>query len=324
MKPPDKWCAVGRSVCGACHIHNGLPNQDAIQFEVGAAGDKATLMVVSDGHGSPRCFRSAKGAELAVQVAMNIARGFFLESAGSEPESIKDEVRNTLPSAIVKMWCEEVGSDLEKCPFTAEELNSLESGCGVAAREFVESRQGQLEAYGATLLLVAISGSVVYYLQLGDGDILIVSEETQQVSRPIPEDAFFTANVTTSLCQEQAEKLFRFQCSQGIPPILITVSTDGYSNSFETPDGFHKVATDLLGLIRDRGVDYVESRLPEWLAGTSNEGSGDDISLGILFREQLTILKPSPSNGTDKDHQVLPVEDQSTQVQLNPLETQNT
>ena len=106
-------------------------------------------------------------------------------------------------------------------------------------------------AYGATILSVIVTEYYMVFLQLGDGDILVVSEEGE-VMRPLPKDERLFANETTSLCLPYAWRDFRvrFQTIINSSPALILVSTDGYSNSFEIDEEFLKIGPDILDRLR--------------------------------------------------------------------------
>jgi hypothetical protein len=119
---------------------------------------------------------------------------------------------------------------------------------------------------------------------------MAVSDKTRQVEHPLPQDSSLIANETTSLCMDGAQKLFRFrfQFVQDVPPALILVSTDGYSNSFATPNDFEKVGSDLLSMIQSNGLDYVGEGLTAWLEDASHTGSGDDVTLGIICRQDVS------------------------------------
>ena len=61
------WKVAHACVRGSSHQRSGLPNQDAVQCTVTpAAQGTVAVAVVSDGHGSPRHFRSQIGSSLAV------------------------------------------------------------------------------------------------------------------------------------------------------------------------------------------------------------------------------------------------------------------
>lgn len=288
-----RWRVIGRSVRGAAHVRAGLPNQDAIRWLPESGTGLPLILAVADGHGSARCFRSDVGSRLAVHTATEVVQ----ESLESLPEApsfsaVKRWAEEHLPREIVRRWRDVVAGDLLAEPFTSAELERLDTRLGLDER-----RQIALDpilAYGATLLAVLVTESFILYLQLGDGDILTVSE-TGEVSRvPLPADERLFANATTSLCSPDAWRDFRsyFQVLSGPPPALIMVSTDGYGNSFRDEVGFFQVGTDILDLIRADGLGAVYESLETWLAEASQEGSGDDITLGIISRMD-TIEMPA-------------------------------
>ena len=277
-----KWTVTSGSVRGSAHQRSGLPNQDAVYHRNGdrASGLRA-VVAVSDGHGGARHFRSQVGASLAANTAVNVLYE-DLSSMLAEvppPDSPGERVAGIL-NRIVADWRSAVLSDLSNNPFLESELGALEKGEGDAARASVE--QDPLLAYGATLLAAAVADEFVLYLQLGDGDILAI-EDAGATTRPVPADHRLIANHTTSLCQESALADTRFALSREIPA-LILLSTDGYANSFRSDADFLKIGADYLEIIRQQGLETVADQLPETLSAASTEGSGDDITLGILYR----------------------------------------
>ena len=281
----SQWRVIGHSVRGASHVRADLPNQDAICWLPESGTGLPLVLAVSDGHGSARCFRSDVGARLAVETATKVTQE-FLENL---PESlnlsaIKRWAEENLPRAIVHRWKDRVADDIFAHPLPKADLDQLEANEDVTKRRQVVL--DPLLAYGATLLTVLVTESFILYLQLGDGDILTVSDAGEVSRPPLPVDARLFANETTSLCSRDAWREFRshFQVLSGSPPALILVSTDGYANSFRDEAGFLQVGADLLALIREDGLDAVHDSLESWLSEASRNGSGDDITVGILCR----------------------------------------
>jgi hypothetical protein len=140
---------------------------------------------------------------------------------------------------------------------------------------------------------VVVTRKYILYLQLGDGDILAIYENGE-VIRPVPTDDRLFANETTSLCSTDPWKDFRvvFQpiVDQNKLPVLILAATDGYSNSFKDDEAFFKVGTEFMEIIRSKGQEYVKKNLNVWLEETTKEGSGDDISLGLLINTNALNL----------------------------------
>lgn len=295
------WVILGSSVRGASHKRGGLPNQDAIYAQPRitdaatpvAVAEPPVILAVSDGHGSPRSFRSETGAIAAVQIAVERTREFIdhFRVENLRPEVIRDVTRKELPIEIVRSWKKEVFEHFGKNPFGDEELRKVEAAVGNQANELKEE-QGLYLAYGATLIVVAMTESYVLYLQIGDGDILVVGEDGQSVESPIPPDAAMVGNETASLCLPSAQNLFRssFQNLGGGRPSLIAVSTDGYSNSFADTSSFQKIAPDFLKLMRTHGIDYVRREMGSWLDQASERGSGDDITLGLMVRQSALAV----------------------------------
>ena len=80
---------------------------------------------------------------------------------------------------------------------------------------------------------------------------------------------------------------------------MILLSTDGYANSFSDEAGFLRVGTDILEQIHTHGVDWVKKSLHEWLCTATKQGSGDDITLGILYHPTIAAVQPSPLEDID-------------------------
>jgi hypothetical protein len=289
QNPAWRWAVIQESVRGASHLRSGLPNQDAITYRAGTDGEPPIVLAVSDGHGSPKTFRSDIGARLAVETAADTVLK-FLSAMGSSPASvIKAAAERLLATEILRDWRRAVSEHLLANPFSAAELDQLEQTAGVSAREAVQKELPHFLAYGATLLVVGVGADFMIFLQIGDGDMLVVRDDVREVQSPIDPDPALMANETTSLCMASAHKRFRsrFQFLQGSAPALIIASTDGYSNSFATQDDFQRVGLDLLGMIESDGLDTVAGGLAGWLAEASHAGSGDDVTLGLICRRDI-------------------------------------
>ncbi|MBN1920126.1 MAG: protein phosphatase 2C domain-containing protein [Anaerolineae bacterium] len=291
MSAIGRWRVVGQSVPGASHVRAAMPNQDAWRCLPASAEGAQLIVAVSDGHGSARSFRSHIGSARAVDTAAWVLQDLL----DGQPDplnlsAIKRTAEERLPHEIVRHWEETIAQDLAERPFTAEELELVAQK--QSPKSVAEIEANPRLAYGATLLVVLVTPSFILYLQLGDGDILTVSENGE-VARPMPEDKRLFANQTTSLCIPDAWRDFRirFQTLTGELPALILLSTDGYANSFVNEEAFIKVGSDIWDILRNEGLDVVKANLEGWLNQASTAGSGDDITLALLCR---TELLPTP------------------------------
>ena len=302
-----EWRVIGETVPGASHLRAGIPNQDAI-LQLRESGRGLPVVVsVSDGHGSDKCFRSHLGSRFAVRLGAQLATELLDELRGADdPSAAEEELKKRAPAELVRRWREAVEADWKARPFTSEELETLEKKDDARARKLVE--ENPLLAYGATSLTVAVSESFILYLQLGDGEILNISD-AGAVERALPEDARLFANETTSLCTSGAERDFRFRLQRvgAERPALILLTTDGYANSFSDEAGFLKVGSDLLEMLRADGFDAINASVKGWLEEATQAGSGDDTTLAIVCRmDALAKHEPAPAPVPAKTPQVGP------------------
>lgn len=288
MENPNRreWRVIGETVPGASHLRAGIPNQDSILFIRESSRSLPIVLSVSDGHGSDKCFRSHLGSRFAVKKAAQLVSEFLDARRGAcSLAEIEKEGKEYLPKEFLRKWKKAVEWDLKNKPFTTEEFDRLKEKDGERAIKLVEDNP--LLAYGATSLTVAIEESFLLYLQLGDGEILNISEKGE-VTRPLPEDERLFANETTSLCAANPEKDFRFyvqKITDENRPALVLLSTDGYVNSFSNEAGFFQAGTDILKMLGEpNGFDVVNENLKAWLEEATKMGSGDDCTVGIVYR----------------------------------------
>ena len=281
----EKWAVIAASVRGAAHLRANLPNQDAVKVML-SDGDLPAVLAVSDGHGSAKCFRSQEGSRIAVDVAIDQLQDFARSIQADElsPSAVQQTVKESLPKAMVRRWRECVAEHYEQHPLLADEISHLDEATKSSVKSFLHS-DGPFLGYGATLVTALLTPAYFICLQLGDGELLAVSSKTGRPEQPLETDEYLIANETTSLCQENAWSKFRWRCQQllGSPPPLVLLATDGYANSFATPDGFRQVAADLHSLLYRDGVEKISGSLPGWLEESSQQGSGDDATVAVLY-----------------------------------------
>ena len=293
-----RWRVINASVRGSSHQRSGLPNQDAVEYASSPKSDApVTVLAVSDGHGGGRHFRSQVGSTLAVHVAVKTVQDYLAGLAGADCDMPR------LSQEIVDAWVVAVTSDLAHNPFSEAELGALMEAEGERNKDSVVERPEL--AYGATLLVAAVTDERMIYLQLGDGDILTVAADGT-TTRPIAEDERLVGNQTTSLCQPEAWREFRTTetaASVGLPT-LVLLSTDGYVNSFRSQEDFLQIGQDYLQILREQGSEVLSDELPKILAEATQQGSGDDITLGLLHMQVLptapTAVSGAPAGSGSK------------------------
>lgn len=293
------WYCFGKSIRGATHVLQNITNQDAIDWYPRSGSGTPMILAVADGHGGPRHFRSKEGARFAVTAA--IKSGLSLSEILKDTKTVEeacDKTTEFFPNRLVETWKDRVAYHLMYRPFTPQEWNQLKHN--EMKSRLKEVALKPILAFGSTIICVIITNKFLIYVQLGDGDILSVTD-IEEVKRPLKSDDRLVANHTTSLCLDQATLDFRIRVQKidEEPPALILISTDGYSNSFAREDGFIKAGSDILQSIRTHGWPKVTESLAQWLNAATEQGSGDDISVGLIVRQSAiektdTIEKIKP------------------------------
>ncbi len=289
MSGEPRWNCFGASVIGADHLRVGLPNQDALDWLASYGSARPiSLLTVADGHGSALHMRSAIGSRLAVQVARTLLADLAAHAyQTNELVALHRAILEQLPARLLRAWRRAVDQDLAATPLTERELANLP-----AYRLAWLLEQPRL-AYGSTLLAALATRDFVLYLQLGDGDIVTVDDAGVARHLPLPIDPNLNGNITSSLCMPNAEQFVRlhFQRSDEALPTLILLASDGYSNSFVSEADFLQAAQDIYTFITDaeqaqpgQALRMLRQQLPTWLRMTSDDGSGDDITVGLLYR----------------------------------------
>jgi hypothetical protein len=304
-----RWTALSASVRGASHEQGGLGNQDAVRMKNPSGGDDVLLLAVADGHGSARSFRSHLGSAMAAECALRELRRFIRRLGPEAPLSrVRMQAKTRWPKQLIAAWKSAVRSHIAANPFSAMDFAAFPEPPPklVAGRELPITAY---LAYGATLLALAVTPRYIFYSQLGDGDILTVQADGT-VARPLPRRHEFMANQTVSLCSHHAPEEFqvRVNALRGAAPALIMLSTDGYANCFGDDEGFFKVGADFLSYLRAEGAAFVHEKLETWLRQSSQDGSGDDITVGLaarsnalppLRRSETTKSTPQPVPGLE-------------------------
>jgi len=196
-----------------------------------------------------------------------------------------------VPMILERHWKRAVQCHLDEKPLTVNEARGVEEKEGERARKKLED--DPLRAYGTTLVSVLVTESFVICAQIGDGELLVVSE-SGDVLRPIPENPLHFANETTSLCMPDAWKQVQihYQTITDSPPTTFLLSTDGYKNAHASEEAFRRTAREFAVALQNQDPTTVFADLPATLAYASKMGSGDDVTVGLLWRVDAKKLLP--------------------------------
>ena len=257
----NQWIVFGESVTGDSHKKNGLPNQDAIRFETNESSETSLplILAIADGHGSAKHFRSHIGAKIAVDIAIDELKNFSCSTNNKNISFIKSECEVRLTRNLVGRWLKEVIKHYEDNFLSEDDLKMAEKNGVSQSLSNIENNKKMI--YGSTLLSVLVTDNYIVYLQLGDGDILVVNNNGE-VKKPISRSEDFIANETSSLCSDNAWAEFKVavESIEKEKPAMIFVSTDGLSNSYSSDESIKNTHHNLTG-ISDSGASNSVSKI---------------------------------------------------------------
>ena len=295
-----KFNLFAASVHGKKYRQRGLPCQD---FSATLEFGDVQAVALADGHGGKDYFRSDTGARLAVETAFEQTQIFCRDLSADETFS-ENGIRN-FELSIVENWRKKVLADWNARLSTLENEPRWQTVSDKYKARFTDDDENIRArnipvAYGTTLLCAISIGTQVLIAQIGDGTCVVMQRDGE-FAVPVPPDKKNFANMTTSLCDEDAFGKFRhvvLNCDEN-SLAAIFLSTDGLDDCYPlfdnekhlfkfyretivdglTNDGFASTATDL----REDILPYMTER-----------GSNDDISLAWLVAENF------PSTDTEE------------------------
>lgn len=267
----------GESVQGASHIRSGKECQDSLKKV--EKDENTVILAVADGHGSDSCPYSKTGSYVAVNVFCKIL-GDYLATYEGQPELLltflKREGDTKVAQAIDGEWKRRILKIHANCKREV-----------VLDADLNKDKGAIYKMYGSTLLGLVITKDFLFAFQLGDGDIVKVSEAGVQ---NVIEAERILGTETYSLSKDQSWKnaitFVKKEDEVEGRSVMYMLSSDGLANSFKNDDEFKKTCNDYYVLLNEHGAKAVSDHLKTWLAETSELGCGDDITALFVYYNQ--------------------------------------
>jgi serine/threonine protein phosphatase PrpC len=298
--------AFSATAAGSGHEKQAKGCEDFSSHYTGALSGKERLAVavVADGHGAEECFRSARGAAFAVEIAESALRDFARELGAFEHKTPPmpgiftkiwgnsdlpareefDGLARNLIKHIAARWHTEVEAHYNAHPFSPEELEKISEKYRVQ----YQAGNEYYKAYGTTLIACAVSARYWIALHIGDGRFTVL-EQDGSYNQPVPWDSRCFLNLTSSLCDRDAVERGRFQVSlhaKKAPPAAFFLCTDGIDDNYPVEENdkhlFKLFRTIALTFAKD-GFDSTCAQIKDLVRSFASKGKGDDTSLALII-----------------------------------------
>jgi serine/threonine protein phosphatase PrpC len=322
------------TVAGISHTKHGKGCEDYSRHF-----DNAVLSIaaVADGHGDDNCFRSAKGAELAVKCAVNGIYDFMAPKYEpviklpkktyrklrqiSESENTEKMMRY-LVKHIVMRWQLDVEKDYKQNPISEGEIEKLAE----KYKKRYAAGENLQHAYGTTLIAAAITADYWFGIHIGDGRFTALYADGS-FDQPVPWDERCYLNVTTSICDDDAAETARVYFSfnkDKVLPLAVFLCSDGIDDNYPELENekhlFKLYRTISQSFAEDGfeamcGKDGSGGQIKDLCNSFATKGKGDDTSIaGIIdmealqattaiYQTQIAAEKAVPTNAPDATEQ---------------------
>jgi len=269
MVKMDRAFVFNITCIGYSHLKENKTGQD---FSGVWASGKNAIAAVADGHGGDSYYRSDRGAQFAVEAALECIKEYL--NINTTPFINHSKSLLVLEKSIIALWHKKVEDDVKN--------NSIEPIKGDI-----------FTPYGTTLIAAAVTEHYWFAIQIGDGKCVVLDDET--ISQPIPWDEKCFLNQTTSLCDDDAISQFRHYYDENLPGFIF-LGTDGIDDSFPIKENEKYLGKFYLNVCETLFIDNSKNfltedlmlwrdQLDEMLYKLSKKGSGDDISIaGIICK----------------------------------------
>ena len=258
---------------GYSHLKENKPCQD---YSACYHDEERTIITACDGHGGKTYIRSNVGSRYASKAIMSV---FQEVDKSLFYRYTRQEICDKLRLQILCEWNALVERHLSEKGFCKRELADLDE------EQVFKLKQNPAKAYGTTLQGAMIFGNKLICVSLGDGGIFIVRKG--QLYTVFEEDDETVANLTYSMCQEDAYKhlkveIFDFSDLEGV-----LVCTDGVVNPYQSIPTFREKFVKPICIKLQEGK---QEEIDEFITAMGERiGIGDDVSLAMAMKTGISL-----------------------------------
>lgn len=258
---------------GFSHIKNDKRCQD---YSACYHDEERTIVTSCDGHGGDLYIRSDLGSKYASDAIIDVFRA--LKKAAFS-KCTKDEICEKIKLNVLCEWNGLVEKSVSKKPFLKRETEGLKDS------DIFRLKMNFARAYGTTLNGAMVLGNKLICINLGDGGLFTFRRG--QLDPVFIEDDETVANVTYSMCEEDAFSHLRLKIIDFTEVDGVLLCTDGVLNPYCNLANFNEsfVKPVVATMIAER---YTQTE--EFIVDLGRRiGFGDDVSLGMIVKDKISL-----------------------------------
>lgn len=232
------------------------------------------IITCCDGHGGNIYIRSSIGSKLASIAIFNIFANITPQLFRLEEE----ELENQIKLQILCEWNKLVEQDLANKPLKKSEIDTLTD------EEIDTLKNNFVKAYGTTLSGALQLGNKLLVVGIGDTEAMII--KNGQIGKVFDNDDDPAANVTYSMCQEDAFKYIRVKLLEYRDVDGILLCTDGLTGPYQSYYNFNEsfIKPMIKRLLDSGSLNHIDTFIDDV---ASHLGVGDDVSLAFIMKDKV-------------------------------------
>ena len=261
-----------KSSIGYSHIKEKCQCQD---FSAVYKDPERTIITCCDGHGGKKYIRSHIGSHMASNAIINV----FNSIHPSFFRLKNEEIENKIKLSILCEWNKLVEEQISYKSIKKNELINLDED------EILSLKSNPAIAYGTTLTGALLLGNKLLVVKIGDTECVGIRKGQLIDIFDSSDDP--AANVTYSMCQDDAFKYLKVKVLDFRDLDGIVLCTDGLTSPYQSYDNFNNsfIKPMINKIINTNSLEYIDDFIDEI---ASNLGVGDDVSLSFILNDNIS------------------------------------
>lgn len=238
--------------------------------------EERTVITACDGHGGDIYVRSHLGSKFASNAVVSVLKE--LERSDFYKYS-RTDICNNLRLKILCEWNAMVEKHLAEKYLSKREVSHLSED------KVFRLKQAPETAYGTTLNAAMIFGNKLICVSIGDGGVFLVRKG--EIALALPENGETVANITDSMCQENAYEHLKIEIYDFSDLDGVIVCTDGLINPYQSMGNFKEKFVKPICMKLQNGK---QGEIDEFIGSLGEKiGIGDDVSFGIAMKTGISL-----------------------------------
>lgn len=255
---------------GYSHFLNKLPCQD---FSAVYQDSERLIITCCDGHGGESYIRSDIGSAMASRAIINV-----FSKLDKKMLNLQDSDER-IKLLILCEWNRLIDEHYKENLIRLNEVRHLDND------KKEELYKNHVKAYGTTLTGAMVYKDKLVIVGIGDTEVLLLNKG--QLVRGFDIDDEPVANITYSMCQDDAYNYLNVRIIDFDTVDGILLCTDGLTSPYQSYTNFSKsfVKPLVTSIIETKSTYHV----PEYIDKMAYKlGCGDDVSLAFILKDNLS------------------------------------